>query len=63
MKDLVNDNLEVVGFQCIFYARYVDDSVLCVDASKRDVLLNAFSGIHPRLKFTLEIEKDRKLIF
>lgn len=55
--------MKKVDFQCLLYARYLDDSVLCVDASKIGTFLNAFNSIHSRLELTLEIENDNKLNF
>ena len=47
----------------IDYFRYVDDILLIFDSNHTDIqtILNDFNAIHPKLKFTAEIETDNKI--
>lgn len=48
-----------------FWARYVDDcfAILETDEGGSEFLLDKINHIHPKIKFTLEIENDSKLNF
>ena len=51
-------------FKPLFYRRYVDDSFLLFrDESHVSQFLNYLNSQHPNIKFTHEIEEDRKLSF
>lgn len=63
MSELQNICLHKLSFDVPIFLRYVDDIFLSVPANKTDELLSTFNDYHPRLKFTLEIEKDNKLPF
>lgn len=45
------------------YFRYVDDTFIIAPADKIDWLLSKFNGLHDRLKFTVEHEKNDTLNF
>jgi len=41
----------------------VDDIILAAPNDKIDLILESFNNYHERLKFTVELEKDRSLSF
>ncbi len=68
LADLVMEDLEVyilnkIPFIITFYRRFVDDILAFVPENKIDELLTAFNKYHPKLKFTIEEEKDRSIKF
>jgi len=63
MQDLEQKALNKLDFSLPIYYRYVDDILLLTPFEKIDVVLNTFNGIHSRLKFTLELEKNRSISF
>ncbi|MGH9701260.1 MAG: reverse transcriptase domain-containing protein, partial [Candidatus Acidiferrales bacterium] len=48
-----------------FWFRYVDDILVCFNGSAEDLqlTLNHLNSIHPKIKFTLEIEQNNKINF
>lgn len=46
-----------------FYYRYVDDIILTIPANNLDKILKMFNDYHERLKFTVELERNRCLNF
>ena len=51
-------------FKPLFYRRYVDDTfVLFKDRAHANSFLNHINSFHPNIKFTLELEQDKKLSF
>lgn len=68
LSDLVMEDLEVcilkkLPFIVPFYRRFVDDILAFVPEDKINQLLDAFNKYHPRLKFTIEEEKDKSINF
>ena len=46
-----------------FWKRYVDETCCIVKRGEVDELLQHLNGIHPSIRFTVEVEKDGKLPF
>ena len=70
--DLVMDDLETYCFQKLknsfniiplWYYRYVDDSAMLVHKDHIEKILDIFNSYHPKLKFTHEIEVNKRLNF
>lgn len=66
--DIVVQDLEIncfdkVDFDIPIYVRYVDDSFMVVPKSKVDYIVNLFNSQDSHLKFTYELESDKKLAF
>jgi hypothetical protein len=52
------------SFRPVFYKRYVDDTfILFSDRSHAPLFLNYLNGKHADIKFTMELENDKKLPF
>ena len=47
----------------LFYYRYIDDTILCVDKNHVNTILEIFNSYHGKLKFTHEIETDNAIPF
>jgi hypothetical protein len=48
----------------IGYYRYVDDMLIIHDKStQNNITLKDFNSVHKKLKFTMKLEKERKLSF
>lgn len=58
-------NSKQVQQQVTFWYRYVDDVLVGFNGTERqlDSLLNSLNSIHPRINFTLEIEKNKTINF
>ena len=52
--------LNSFDFEILFYGRYVNDTFLIVPFNK---IQQIFDQYHPRINFTMELEKDSKLNF
>lgn len=64
MVEVQNSAIEKLSFEIPFFKRYVDDIFTCIPFDKKDEILAAFNSIHPRLKFTIELEsRDNTLPF
>lgn len=63
MDLLISEVLESLDFQPGISVYYVDDSLYSVPGNKVDEFVSAFNRYHPSLKFTHELEQDRKLAF
>lgn len=46
-----------------FFFRYVDDCITALPNDKYNDILNNFNSFHPKLQFTLELEKNNQLCF
>ena len=62
MKCLRNLKIEHDGSP-LFFIRYIDDVILCINSSHTNLVLKVFNEYHERLKFTYELEKDKTLNF
>ncbi|KYN18358.1 hypothetical protein ALC57_09333 [Trachymyrmex cornetzi] len=51
--------LEALGFQPLFYFRYVNDIVMAVPKNLVNFTLETFNSLHDRLKFALEFDDDK----
>ena len=67
MTDLENHCLHVLKtiYDCsiIFFFRYVDDILLCVDKKHIEDVIHVFNSYHNKFKFTYEIENDASIPF
>ncbi|XP_044758349.1 uncharacterized protein LOC123316371 [Coccinella septempunctata] len=63
LTELIQECINQLSFWVPVIALYVDDLFLIVPANKCRELLTAFNQFHPRLQFTLEMEKDNSLPF
>ena len=55
MQDSEIKAIAMLGFQLLFYFRYVDDIVMVIPSDMIDFILTIFNLFHPRLQFVLEI--------
>ena len=55
MERLETFSLSKEPFQLIFYKRYVDDIITCLNLEDLQTLLDAFNSFHARLQFTHKI--------
>jgi hypothetical protein len=55
----------LVENKIVAYFRYVDDILIIYDASKTNIanVLETFNSLHPKIKFTSELEQDHKINF
>lgn len=64
MSHLQKECIKNLPFDHPFLERYVDDILTCVpDVNSVETILNKFNSFHRELKFTVEIEKDKKILF
>jgi len=63
MEMLEDECLSKLSEKPAWYFRYVDDIVTTYPKEKTDELVAIFNNYEPRLKFTVEHEKDGKLAF
>lgn len=63
MNDLITVLSNSLSFFVPFLKLYVDDTILAVRECGLDEVLNDFDTYHPRLQFTMEVEKEGKLPF
>ena len=47
----------------LFYFRYVDDTIMCINKEHIDLVLETFNTYNNKLKFTYELEQDTKINF
>ena len=67
MDDLESDCLRILkdNHKCslLFYYRYVDDTILCVQRKHIDLIINTFDSYHQNLQFTHELQKNNSINF
>ncbi|XP_044747193.1 uncharacterized protein LOC123308546 [Coccinella septempunctata] len=63
MTYLIEKVLQKLKFIVVFIKLYVDDTITAIPSDKADELLSEFNSYHPRIKFTIEKEKDGELPF
>lgn len=63
MEIVISDVLDSLNFKPGIQLYYVDDSLYSVPEDKVTTFVNTFNSYHPSLKFTYELEDDRKLAF
>jgi hypothetical protein len=63
MQDLEKKALNSLNFDVQFYYRYVDDIILSLPRTQKNILLEKFNDVHNRLQFTIEEEKNRCINF
>lgn len=63
MNDILDTILPTLPLQPKALALYVDDSFWVVNKHHIDLISSALNSYHPRIRFTSEIEKDRKISF
>ena len=68
LADLVLDRLldhvwGVVGHLTFYLRRYVDDLFLIIPEQDVQYILDQFNQFHPRIQFTMELEKEKSINF
>lgn len=63
MELLISDVLRSLDFKPGIELYYVDDSLYSIPEDKVNIFINTFNTYHPSLKFTFELEVNRKLAF
>lgn len=69
MADIFMDYFENKYFvgqpHILYYYRYVDDIIMCWTGTLRqiDIFVRKINNLHPKIKFTLELEVDKALNF
>lgn len=63
MEDLETSTIAKLNTDIPFFYRYVDDCILLAPKNKSDDILKEFNSYHPRLQFTIELEKNEKINF
>lgn len=63
MEDLEENVINNLTFDLPFYQRYVDDSFAIIHKDHYPELLERFNNYHPKLQFTIELEKNNRLNF
>lgn len=63
MNDILDTILPTLSSQPKVLALYVDDSFWVVNKNQVDLISSALNAYHPRIKFTCETEKDKKISF
>jgi len=63
MQDLKEDILNSLNIRPLLYYRYIDDIILSALEEENHNILKKFYSYHYRLKFTMEIEVNRRLNF
>ena len=67
MDDLENDCLRILKekHNCspLFYYRFVDDTILCVQKKFIDLILNIFNSQDKNLQFTFEVQQNNQINF
>ena len=71
LANIFMDNLEKTilssnnSRNILFWYRYVDDILACFVGSQRqlDLFFNYINNLHPKIKFTLEIEENNSINF
>jgi len=63
MQDLEEKILESGNWKLKFYYRYVDDILFAAPLEDVDDILEQFNKYHERLKFSIEMEHERRLSF
>lgn len=63
LEHLEQSVIKKLPFTLPFYFRYVDDIITCVHRDHINILLGKFNNFHPRIRFTVELEKEGKLSF
>ena len=57
---ILKDNHDV---NPLFYFRYVDDMIMCINKKHIDLVLKTFNSYNNKLQFTYELEQDKKINF
>nr|CAI5854710.1 unnamed protein product [Callosobruchus analis] len=63
LEDLENQVIPNLNCPLPFFFRYVDDCLTAIPNDKDNYILEQFHSYHPKLKFTIEIEKYSKINF
>lgn len=63
MHDLEIECLNNLDFRPVLYKRYVDDIIAIVPRHKVPTIEGIFNSYDPRLQFTVEMEKERRIPF
>ena len=67
MDDLETDCLKILkenhDIFPLFYFRYVDDTIMCINKKHINTVINTFNSYYNKLQFTYELEQDKKINF
>ena len=67
MDDLENDCLRILKdkYNCspLFYYRFVDDTILCIQKKIIDLVLKIFNSQDNNLQFTFEVQQNNQINF
>lgn len=63
MNDILDNVLPTLPTQPKVLALYVDDSFWVVNKNQVNIISETLNAYHPRIRFTNEIEKDKKICF
>ena len=72
LADIVMDDLETYCLRSLkenhdvnplFYFRYVDDMIMCINKKPIDLVLENFNTYNKKLQFSYELEQDKKINF
>jgi len=63
MEFLEEEVIAKLNFEIAFFRRYVDDCLTYVATENIAKILQAFNHFHPKLQFTLEVEKNNQINF
>lgn len=63
MTDIITFTLEELKFRPRIISLYVDDSFWIVNSQCIDTILDTLNSYHPKIKFTVETERDSKINF
>ena len=63
MEDLERTVFERLEFVVPFCFRYVEDTLLCVPLDKLQTVIDTFNDYHPRIQFTYEMERNKRISF
>lgn len=63
MEDIESRALKALSYKPLIYCRFVDDTILAIPRDQIQNTINIFNSIDSNIKFTMEIESDKKLPF
>lgn len=63
MEKLFDSQIPLLGYTPVFVKKYVDDVITAIPKDKINETLNIFNNFHPKIQFTMEMEKNRKINF
>jgi len=61
MNYIIDEALKTMEIKPKIICKYIDDLILIINKDQVDYTLNKFNAIHPKIKFTLEMETNNTL--